>query len=410
MNDKSAAIEQLRINRSNENQDSGFPIMRIALVILILAVVLITAWWFFENKTESLVVQVATATSAQNETATAASLDATGYVVANRQATVAAKIIGKLSHVYFEEGQHVKAGQILATLDSTNVAATLNQAKAQVELARSTLKGKESVLEISQRLLQRQQKLQASGWVSRDAVDNLAATIESQRNDVQIAKGQLAVQEATMQVVQRNMDDTTVRAPFDGVVTVKAAQPGEIISPSSGGGGFTRTGICTIVAMDSLEVNVDVNENFINRIRAGQAAIITLNAYKDWQIPAEVIAVVPTADRAKATVGVRLAFKQRDARILPQMGVNVRFLSNAEPASNVPVQDKGVVIPSSAVKAEGESSVVFVVNNNTVERRVVTLGATSGSSQKVLSGLRSGEKVAIGDISKLANGVTVQIK
>jgi RND family efflux transporter MFP subunit len=410
MNDKSAAIEQLRINRSNENQDSGFPIMRIALVILILAVVLITAWWFFANKTESLVVQVATATSAQNETATAASLDATGYVVANRQATVAAKIIGKLSHVYFEEGQHVKAGQILATLDSTNVAATLNQAKAQVELARSTLKGKESVLEISQRLLQRQQKLQASGWVSRDAVDNLAATIESQRNDVQIAKGQLAVQEATMQVVQRNMDDTTVRAPFDGVVTVKAAQPGEIISPSSGGGGFTRTGICTIVAMDSLEVNVDVNENFINRIRAGQAAIITLNAYKDWQIPAEVIAVVPTADRAKATVGVRLAFKQRDARILPQMGVNVRFLSNAEPASNVPVQDKGVVIPSSAVKAEGESSVVFVVNNNTVERRVVTLGATSGSSQKVLSGLRSGEKVAIGDISKLANGVTVQIK
>ncbi len=410
MNDKSAAIEQLRINRQNENKDSGFPIIRTTLVILILAAALTTAWWFFANKTEPLAVQVAIATSTQNEAATAASLDATGYVVANRQATVAAKIIGKLSQVYFEEGQHVKAGQILATLDSTNVAATLNQAKAQVDLAKSTLKGKESVLDISQRLLQRQQKLQASGWVSRDAVDNLAATIESQRNDVQIAKGQLAVQEATMQVVQRNMDDTTVRAPFDGVVTVKAAQPGEIISPSSGGGGFTRTGICTIVAMDSLEVNVDVNENFINRIRAGQAAIITLNAYKDWQIPAEVIAVVPTADRAKATVGVRLAFKQRDARILPQMGVNVRFLSNAEPARNVPVQDKGMTIPSSAVKAEGESSVVFVVNNNTIERRVVTLGAKSGSSQKVLSGLRSGEKVAIGDISKLENGVTVQIK
>lgn len=269
-----------------------------------------------------------------------AALEASGYVVANRQATVAAKVIGRLATVQFEEGQHVKAGQVLATLDDTNVRAALSHAQAQLEMARLSLKGKEAQWEISRRQLERQKELQASGWVSRNAVDIVAATAEAQFNDAMVARGQVAVSTAALASAQRNVDDTVVRAPFDGVVTVKAAQVGEIISPSSGGGGFTRTGICTLVDMGSLEVDVDVSENFINRISEGQAATITLNAYRDWQIPAEVIAVVPTADRNKATVAVRLALKEKDPRVLPQMGVNVRFL-NTPAAGSLQLADRG---------------------------------------------------------------------
>jgi RND family efflux transporter MFP subunit len=332
LNDTGSVIDQLRIDRTQQSSTPrSYRSWWIAGIALVAAGGAAAGFTWMKQEAHPARLAAAAPAPAAAPAAAArlpdAALEASGYVVANRQATVAAKIIGRLETVQFEEGQHVKAGQVLATLDDTNAVAALKQAQAQLELARLSLKGKEAQWEISRRLLDRQKELLASGWVSRNAVDSVAATAEAQFNEAMVARGQMAVSAATVDAAQRAVDDTVVRAPFDGVVTVKAAQPGEIISPSSGGGGFTRTGICTLVDMGSLEVDVDVSENFINRITKGQAATITLNAYRDWQIPAEVIAVVPTADRNKATVGVRLALKEKDPRVLPQMGVNVRFLN-----------------------------------------------------------------------------------
>jgi len=408
MNDTNSVIDSLRIDRSAPMPQRNFGnywIFGAALLAIAGAF-----WWYFHGKAESLPVQAAVVVSASAAAISGSTLEATGYVVANRQATVAAKVTGRLVSVMFEEGQHVKAGQVLAKLDDTNAAAVMNEARAQVDLAKTTLKGKEALWQISQRLLVRQKQLQANGWVSVNAVDSVAATGEGQLNDVQVAKGQLAVYEAALVSAQRNVEDTIVRAPFDGVVTVKAAQPGEIISPSSGGGGFTRTGICTLVAMDSLEVTVDVSEKFINLIRPGQAATITLNAYKDWHIPAEVIAVVPTADRNKATVGVRLSFKENDPRILPQMGVNVSFLNEPRQPNAPKSAARGVMIPLASVVADGKRGIVFVIHDDKVEKRQVQLGERNAKTQNVVAGLSPGDKLAVAELSKLSDGALIHIK
>jgi RND family efflux transporter MFP subunit len=221
----------------------------------------------------------------------------------------------------------------------------------------------------------------------------------------------LAAAQASVEVAQRNQDDTIVRAPFSGVITVKAAQPGEIVSPVSAGGGFTRTGIGTIVDMDSLEVEIDVSESFINRVHPGQGAAIKLNAYPDWQIPGEVIAVIPTADRSKATVKVRVKILAKDPRILPEMGVRVQFLSDFPVAAVRSAGSRpGVVIPAGSVQASGESGVVYVIrSDDRLERRTVRLGPRTADGQTVLSGLAPGDRLAIADFSKLADGATVSI-
>ena len=177
-----------------------------------------------------------------------------------------------------------------------------------------------------------------------------------------------------MAVAEVQLDNTVIRAPFSGVVVTKSAQPGEMISPISAGGGFTRTGIGTIVDMDSLEIQVDVNESFINRVTADQAVEATLNAYPDWKIPGSVIAIIPTADRSKATVKVRIAIKQKDPRIVPDMGVRVAFLTSPRAAQTAP--DPGVLIPVESVKGDGAEAEVFVYTDGKVERRAVTLGAS----------------------------------
>jgi RND family efflux transporter MFP subunit len=233
-------------------------------------------------------------------------------------------------------------------------------------------------------------------------LDALRAQLATQRSNVEVvARG--------LNVAQRNLDDTIVRAPFAGVVTVKAAQPGEMVSPISAGGGFTRTGIGTIVDMDSLEIQVDVNENFINRVQPAQQVSAKLNAYPDWQIPAHVIAVIPTADRSKGTVTVRIALDQKDARILPEMGVRVSFLADASQSRNGKPA-AGVSLPSNAVQGSGTSGTVFVVHEDTVERRAVRLGASSSASVTVLSGLSAGERVAVADFTQLKDGAKIRIE
>jgi len=284
----------------------------------------------------------------------------------------------------------------------------LNQASAQLDYAKAGLAETEVNLANAERDYARQTKLMQGHFVSQAAVDNSQTTLDALRAQLATQRSNIAVAASGMRVAERNLDDTIVRAPFSGVVTVKAAQPGEIVSPISAGGGFTRTGIGTIVDMDSLEIQVDVNENFINRVLPAQHVDAKLNAYPDWHIPAHVIAVIPTADRSKGTVTVRIALDQKDSRILPEMGVRVSFLDTAAGDSGKPAG--GVVLPNTAVQTAGTAGVVFVVHGDTVERRAVRLGAANGDFVTVLSGLTAGDQVAVGDFTRLKDGSKIRVE
>ena len=339
-------------------------------------------------------------------------LDASGYVVARRKATVSAKITDKVMTVLIEEGRHVKAGDVVATLDDTNVRAAYNQAVAQQRYAQVSLAQVQVQLANAERTYKRDQGLVADAYISQFDLDTARTAFENLKAQLATAQQNIKVADEGVAVAQRNLDDTIVRAPFDGVITTKDAQPGEIVSPISAGGGFTRTGIGTIVDMDSLEVEVDVNESFINRVHPDQPASVRLNAYTDWDIPAYVIAVIPTADRSKATVKVRVGFKVKDPRILPEMGARVSFLSEApaQAEGQPPAPRPGVLVPAEAVQASGDAGVVFVLRgDNTVERRAVKLGAKGNDGVAVLSGLSAGERVAASNLDQLADGAKVKV-
>src|SRR6202140_31793 len=335
MDEKSALLNQLRIDRGSESVPSGRAWIWLTAALVILAAAGIAVWMW--GRPTGVPVQVVAARAIAGDGAAAAGsiLDASGYVGARRPATVASKITATMGELEIEEGDHVKAGQIIAKLDDTNIRAALNQASAQLDYAKASLTETQVNLTNAQRDYDRQKSLLQGHFVSQAAVDNAQTSVDALRAQLATQRSNVDVVARAVSIAERNLDDTIVRAPFSGIVTVKAAQPGEMVSPVSAGGGFTRTGIGTIVDMDSLEIQVDVNENFINRVRRGQQASAKLNAYPDWQIPAHVIAVIPTADRSKGTVTVRIALDQKDARILPEMGVRVSFLADPtqEPGS-----------------------------------------------------------------------------
>jgi RND family efflux transporter MFP subunit len=256
-------------------------------------------------------------------------LDASGYIVAQRQATVSAKTTGRLRDLYIQEGQSVKAGEVIARLDDSNSLAALAQARAGVMQAQASMQAAQVALNDARPIYLRNEQERAAAVISAQDLDVAKQSYDAAQTNFAIQQAALAVARTNLQVAERYQDDTVVRAPFTGVVTVKAAQPGDIVSPVSAGGGFTATGICTIVDMDSLEAEVDVSENFIHRVGAGQAAVVRLNAYPEWAIAGNVVAIIPTADRSKATVKVRVGFKTRDARVLPEMGARVSFLGKA---------------------------------------------------------------------------------
>jgi RND family efflux transporter MFP subunit len=411
MNDKSALLSQLKIDRGPEQSGDGSPGKWIALAIVLLLIAAAAAWWLL--RPSGLPVKAAVVQAAAGGNAGPASLlDASGYVVARRTATVSAKITGKVTEVLIEEGQHVDAGEIVGRLDDTNIRASYNQATAQLAYARAAHDQVRVQLANAQRDYERKKQLLAQHFVSQAEVDNALTALDDLKAQLNTAARNIDVSRQGVEVAQKSLDDTVVRAPFAGVITVKAAQTGEIVSPLSAGGGFTRTGIGTIVDMDSLEVEVDVNESFINRVSAGQPATIKLNAYPDWEIPAEVIAIIPTADRAKATVKVRVGFKQKgDPRVLPDMGARVAFLSAAPAAgSGAAAVKPGVRVPADAVQTNGENGVAWVIRDDKLERRALKLGARSGNDITVLAGLSAGERVAIGDAAKFEDGVKVKVQ
>src|ERR1700734_1691266 len=386
MDDKSALLNQLRIDRGDAPASSGKLGIWLGLGVGLAAAAALGLWWWTRPGAVPVHLVAASAIAGEGAAAAGSILDASGYVVARRQATVASKITAKMMELDIEEGDHVKAGQIIAKLDDTNIRAALDQARAQLAYAKAGLAETQVNLANAQRDYDRQKSLIAGHFVSQAAVDNSRTTLDALGAQLATQRSNIEVAERGMNMAERNLDDTIVRAPFSGVVTVKAAQPGEMVSPISAGGGFTRTGIGTIVDMDSLEIQVDVNENFINRVRPAQAATAKLNAYPDWQIPAHVIAVIPTADRSKGTVTVRIALDQKDQRILPEMGVRVSFLADASQAPGGKPAG-GVTLPANAVQGSGTAGVVFVAHGDSVERRAVRLGGRRRDSITILSGL-----------------------
>lgn len=404
--EKSELLKQLRIDRS----DTLVPPSRMRWVVLVGCVLLVLAGgllWFALTRQEPLTVHTAMARAVGLQPVADSVLDASGYVTARRQATVSAKITGKVAEVLIEEGMRVKAGDVLARLDDSEARAQLGLAEAQLAAARSQIAEIRAQLTRAERDYTRQQGLAERQIISVQALDAALAQRDLLRARLTSAEGRIKVARESVALARVQLDNTVVRAPFSGVVVAKAAQPGEMISPMSAGGGFTRTGIGTIVDMDSLEIQVDVNEAFINRVQPEQPVEAVLNAYPDWKIPGAVIAIIPTADRSKATVKVRIAINARDPRIVPDMGVRVAFL---EPQSTRPTPlTAGVLVPLAAIQADGATGVVFVYADGKVARRRVTLGETVGTQRQVLSGLRAGERTVLSPPASLQDGQPVKL-
>jgi RND family efflux transporter MFP subunit len=379
-------------------------------VILLLTLVGGAFWWWRrpvvpEVKTAVARAQVAR-TAGENQTL----LNASGYVTARRAATVSAKVTGKVTEVLVEEGMKVTAGQIVARIDDSNAQAGLHLAEARLEAARRTLEETQPTLTFAELELVRFLKLRTSNAAS---LSDLARA----ESEVAVLKARQFRQAADITVTERSVDewkqqvdDTIIRAPFAGVVTTKDAQPGEIISPMSSGG-FTRTGICTVVDMSSLEIEVDVNESYLNRVQSGQPAEAMLDAYADWRIPCKVIAIIPTADRQKATVKVRVGFDALDSRILPEMGVKVAFQSSAAPAvesTTATTTAPLITVPEAGVTELDGRRIVWVFRDDKVERRAVNVSRTSGGEAVLASGLTAGEKIVVNPPATLTDGAAVR--
>ncbi|NWF34959.1 efflux RND transporter periplasmic adaptor subunit [Stenotrophomonas sp. SAM-B] len=407
MNASAELLKELRIDRKAGSPPPSPPRRgRWIVLAIVLLIVLAGLAWFVFGRERPITVTTAPVVAIQQGGASSSVLDASGYVVARRMATVSAKITGKVREVMIEEGMRVEEGQIMATLDPIDANAQRSLSASQLEAARSQLAGLQAQVAQADAEAGRLQALVGQQLVSRSQYDLAIAQRDNLRAQLKTAQRNTTVASDSLAIADLGVDNNIVRAPFSGVVTAKAAQPGEIVSPLSAGGGFTRTGIGTIVDMDSLEIEVEVGESFIGRVQPKMPVEATLNAYPDWKIPAEVIAIIPTADRGKATVKVRVALKTKDPRIVPEMGVRVSFLESAQPAEAAKPQ--GVRVPAAAIVERDQKTVAFVVKDDArVEQRAITVGTTLNNDRQVTQGLSAGDVVVTSPPAELHDGSKV---
>jgi RND family efflux transporter MFP subunit len=365
----------------------------------------------FALRSRNPIVQVATV-SAGGPAGPQTALNASGYITPRRRATIAAKITGRVTNVYFDEGTRVKEGQLLATLDDSDYKRALDSTKADRDSAVAAIADFEVQLQNAELELKRAQQLHDGGIGTQEALDNASTAAASLRAKIALAKRQVAASESRIAEAQQSVDNCVIHAPFAGIVVSKDAQVGEMVSPVSAGGGFTRTGIATIVDMNSNEIEVDVNEAFIARVKQGQAVTATLDAFPDAPYEAKVRTVIPTADRQKATVKVRISFLKLDDKILPDMGVKVAFLEEAKPAANKG-QDKApeavAYIPKSAIRSDSSASYVYLLKDGKVERRAVSIGVERGTDVGILAGVTPGDSIVVKGPESLRDGDKVEI-
>ena len=404
MNDKIDRLSELKIDRSEQPQEPRRWPWILAGVVVAAAVV-----GFMLRAILNGPIDVTAETVRLTQTGSGASsvLDASGYVVARRQATVSSKIAGKILDVLIEEGMRVEKDQVVARLDASSQNALLALSQAQAGSARAVLVEIQAQLTQAELDLARSEELHRRQLTSNAELDAARANAETLLARLASGRENVVVAQRNIDVSQDQLNNTVIRAPFAGVVVTKNAQPGEMISPISAGGGFTRTGICTIVDMTSLEIEVDVNEAYIQRVQSGQPVDAVLDAYPDWNIPAEVIAIVPTADRQKATVRVRIGFRERDERVLRDMGVKVAFLGGNGDSDET--TQANIYINRDALRSDNEGSFVWIVRNDTVQRRAVSSGPSSSRGQQVTSGLSPGDRIIVAEEEPLTNGQAVRV-
>ena len=402
--DSTEELSALRIERAPRRASRRW--VRWVVLLVLLAGAGGTAWTWMTRE-RPVEVEVASVTT-RRAGAQASVLNASGYVTARRRATVSSKVTGKIVEVNVEEGMAVREGQVLARLDDANVRAALRLMEAQLEAARRAITETEVRLAEAERTLKRRERLRTDGLITDADLDQARSEVQSLEARIAASQEQVTVAERQVALQQTELDNMVIRAPFSGVALSKDAQPGEMVSPVSAGGGFTRTGISTIVDMKSLEIEVDVNESYINRVASGQPVTALLDAYPDWQIPGRVITTVPTADRQKATVLVRIAFDQLDPRILPDMGVKVTFLREAAAAEAEPAPT--ALVPKAAVRTSDGTSHVFLVRGDAVERRAIQTAGSDGDRLEVSAGLSAGDRVVIAPPESLGDGTRITVK
>jgi len=399
-------LHQLRIDRAQRDDDESRPRWPWIIGIVVVVLVIAGAAAAFVLRGQATPVETTTAVAAASSD-DAAVLQATGYVVARRQATISAQIIGTLTEVSVDEGAHVQQGQILARLDPTAYQAQLDSAKAQYAAAQASVAKARAVLKQDRANAARMNDVVDRGYVSKQAAEQANTQVATDAAALDVAITQAKAASDQVRAAQVNLDFTVVRAPFAGVVTAKGAEVGEIVSPYTAGGGGIAGGLATIVDMNSLEVDVDVNEAYISRVKPGMPVEAVLDAYPDWKIPAHVIAIIPSADRSKATVKVRIALDKKDPRILPEMGVRVSFLEKGgEDQQPLP----GVLVPKSAVVKRGGKDVVFVVKDGRAEQTTISAGADFSDMKQVLQGLGAGTEIVTTPPADLKDGEKVQVK
>ena len=400
-----ASLDELKIDRSRNGRSRVGRIVWLVLLLVVTGTGAAAGWrWWEEARIPVVSTAAVRRTVAADGQPTV--LNASGYVTARLQSTVSSKVTGRIVEVLVEEGMAVAEGQVLARLDDTTERSYLALAEAQLGAARGALAELEVRYDEARLDLDRQRRLLEQRLIGQADLDAAQAEADSLRARIGNQREQVVVAEREIDVRRTALEDTVIRAPFSGVAISKDAQPGEMISPVSAGGGFTRTGVCTIVDMSSLEIEVDVNESYINRVSPAQRVVATLDAYPDWEIPASVITTIPAADRQRATVLVRIAFDELgDPRILPDMGINVAFLE-AGPPPEVAVADAAprLWVPAEALRNDGGTQVVLVTRGDTVERRAVTTGLEDGGDIEVLAGVAAGERVVIEGPAELADG------
>jgi RND family efflux transporter MFP subunit len=403
-----ADLSSLRIHDSHRSGGKTGKVLSYFAAVIGLVIIIAGIAYAFRNQTP--VVEVVTAQK-PDVGGRSAILNASGYVTPRRRATIAAKITGRVTGVFFDEGTHVHAGQLLATLDDSDARRALDSAKADRDSSQAAIADFQVQLKFAQIELRRAEQLQKAGVQTQEQLDTASTNVDSLKAKIELAKQQVQASEARIAEQQQAVDNCTITAPYDGIVVSKDAQVGEMVSPISAGGGFTRTGIATIVDMNSNEIEVDVNESFIARVKDHQKVTAILDAYPDWEIPSHVRTVIPTADRQKATVKVRISFDKLDPRILPDMGIKVTFLSDEpvkKPDANAPVV--AALLPNEALHDENGKKVVFLVKGDKLERRAVGVGNALGTQTEILSGIVSGDAVVVKGPANMQDGQAVQIK
>jgi len=405
------SLEQLKIDK--RAKDHGrIPGFVWGLAALLAAGAVLAWWWpWWPRAGRAVEVTVAAVEEERNEPAGGTVLNASGYVTARRRATVSSKVTGRVVEVLVEEGKPVRKGQVLARLDATTAERYLSLAEAELQATRRAAAETSVRLDQARLTLKRTEQLRAEGIANQADLDAASSEVKALDARLALSQEQVRVSERQVAVRQNDIADATIVAPFDGVAISKDAQPGEMISPVSAGGGFTRTGICTVVDMTSLEIEVDVNESYIHRVTPGQRVEATLDAYPEWKIPAKVITMVPTADRQKATVLVRIAFDTLDPRILPDMGVKVAFFGAEAAAPVAATAGPALRLPKMAVRTDAGATVVWVVGSDgRLERRAVRPGRVTEDRVIVESGVAPGERVVVTSSGPLNAGARVAVK